>query len=65
MCEYFGELLRDEQAEKRVMHDDYLLDIFVSDETGVVKEGDLVLDAGQYGGIARFLNHSCDPNLKR
>uniref|UniRef100_A0A162A3T8 Histone-lysine N-methyltransferase n=1 Tax=Daucus carota subsp. sativus TaxID=79200 RepID=A0A162A3T8_DAUCS len=55
ICEYVGELLEDSQAEERSDCDDYLFNLGGNDE--------YTIDAGIYGNVGRFLNHSCSPNL--
>lgn len=55
ICEYVGELLNDMQAEERSGCDEYLFNLGGDDE--------FTIDAGIYGNVGRFLNHSCSPNL--
>lgn len=55
ICEYVGELLDDMQAEERSGRDEYLFNLGGDDE--------YTIDAGIYGNVGRFLNHSCSPNL--
>ena len=56
VCEYVGEIISDAQAEQRE-NDSYLFDL-------ENKEGDtFCLDANKFGNVARFINHSCNPNL--
>jgi len=56
VCEYIGEIITDFEADQRE-DDSYLFDL---DN----KDGDTYcIDARRYGNIARFVNHSCDPNL--
>ncbi|KAK1399698.1 hypothetical protein POM88_009561 [Heracleum sosnowskyi] len=55
ICEYVGELLDDMQAEERSGCDEYLFNLGGADE--------YTIDAGIYGNVGRFLNHSCSPNL--
>lgn len=55
ICEYVGELLNDMQAEERSGCDEYLFNLGGEDE--------YTIDAGIYGNVGRFLNHSCSPNL--
>ncbi|XP_069483935.1 histone-lysine N-methyltransferase SUV39H2 isoform X1 [Ambystoma mexicanum] len=62
VMEYVGEVITSEEAERRGWQYDckgmtYLFDLdYVSDE--------FTVDAGRYGNISHFLNHSCDPNLQ-
>lgn len=56
ICEYTGELLREQEAEERVGHDEYLFDI---GKNG----GGFTIDAAKFGNVGRFINHSCSPNL--
>ena len=56
VCEYVGELISDAEAEQRE-NDSYLFDL-------ENREGEtFCLDANRYGNVARFINHSCAPNL--
>jgi len=58
IIEYLGEVIRNEMAEKRekVYHKkgkrEYMFRI----------DSDSVVDATCTGGVARYINHSCDPN---
>lgn len=69
ICEYVGELLNDEQAEKRAGYDDYLFDIGKNCDNSsrrkedVEDDGGFTIDAKEYGNVGRFINHSCSPNL--
>lgn len=74
ICEYTGELLEDKEAEERIGNDEYLFDIGQSwinsptnseDEEAAaeLKGGGFTIDALTYGGVGRFINHSCSPNL--
>ena len=63
MCEYMGELITDLVAETRVDRDEYILN---SDTYGAMigaHETICCIDAGPRANIARYLNHSCEPNL--
>ncbi|KAL6659084.1 hypothetical protein ACP70R_003124 [Stipagrostis hirtigluma subsp. patula] len=79
VCEYIGELLEDEEAQKR-MNDEYLFGIgnnYYDDRwEGLWKtipslrsgpsedeENVFTVDAMKMGNLARFINHSCTPNL--
>lgn len=56
ICEYVGELISDLDADQRA-DDSYLFDLDNKDgET-------YCIDARNYGNIARFINHLCEPNL--
>ncbi|XP_035208553.1 uncharacterized protein LOC118183193 isoform X2 [Stegodyphus dumicola] len=55
VCEYVGELITGHEAIQRG-DDTYFFDL--ESETA-----DYCLDGRFYGNIARFLNHSCEPNL--
>lgn len=61
VIEYVGELIdtdeKDRRMEKKMKNkekDFYFLTI----------EGDLYVDAEPSGNLARFINHSCDPNCE-
>ncbi|XP_013394122.1 histone-lysine N-methyltransferase SUV39H1-A [Lingula anatina] len=63
VMEYVGEVITNEEAEKRGRVYDaegrtYLFDLDYND-------GDCpyTVDAGFYGNVSHFVNHSCDPNL--
>uniref|UniRef100_V9KQW3 Histone-lysine N-methyltransferase n=3 Tax=Callorhinchus milii TaxID=7868 RepID=V9KQW3_CALMI len=62
VMEYVGEVITSEEADRRgQLYDSkgvtYLFDLdYVEDEYTV--------DAGRFGNISHFVNHSCDPNLQ-
>ncbi|XP_030420507.1 histone-lysine N-methyltransferase SUV39H2 isoform X2 [Gopherus flavomarginatus] len=62
VMEYVGEVITNEEAERRgQLYDNqgntYLFDLdYDSDEYTV--------DAARYGNVSHFVNHSCDPNLQ-
>ncbi|EEZ97316.2 histone-lysine N-methyltransferase EHMT2 [Tribolium castaneum] len=61
ICEYIGEIITDSEADKRE-DDSFLFDL----ENRVCKNEDVdsyCIDAKFYGNFARFINHSCNPNL--
>ncbi|XP_071082158.1 histone-lysine N-methyltransferase SUV39H2-like [Haliotis cracherodii] len=64
VMEYVGEVITNEEAERRGKVYDaecrtYLFDLDYND-------GDCpyTVDAGYYGNVSHFVNHSCDPNLE-
>lgn len=64
VVEYVGEVITNEEAERRGKRYDaegrtYLFDLDYND-------GDcpFTVDAGYYGNVSHFVNHSCDPNLE-
>lgn len=64
VMEYVGEVITNEEAERRGKRYDaegrtYLFDLDYND-------GDcpFTVDAGYYGNVSHFVNHSCDPNLE-
>jgi euchromatic histone-lysine N-methyltransferase len=80
VCEYIGEVLHDEEAQKR-KNDEYLFAIGHNyyDETlweglsrsipslqkvsGEDEDAGFAVDASKMGNFAKFINHSCTPNL--
>ncbi|KAJ4963447.1 hypothetical protein NE237_023386 [Protea cynaroides] len=71
VCEYIGEVLNDQEANRRGERYDtegcsylYDIDTHINDLNGL-SEGAVpyVIDATKYGNVSRFINHSCSPNL--
>lgn len=71
VCEYVGEVLDEQEANKRRSRYrkegcSYLYDInaHMNDMSRLI-EGQVhyVIDATNYGNVSRFINHSCSPNL--
>ena len=63
ICEYIGEYISDDEAESRgIRYDNQkmsrIMDV-VGDGKDVVR---MCIDATHFSNLARFLNHSCDPN---
>ncbi|OVA18624.1 SET domain [Macleaya cordata] len=71
VCEYIGEVLNDQEANKRAERYgnegcSYLYHIHAhNDGMSELIEGAVsyVIDARRYGNVSRFINHSCSPNL--
>ncbi|XP_078484462.1 histone-lysine N-methyltransferase SUV39H2 [Ciona intestinalis] len=64
VMEYVGEVITNDEAEKRGKQYDndgitYLFDLDYYDS-----ENPLTVDATRYGNISHFVNHSCSPNLQ-
>lgn len=70
ICEYNGEVLNDQEANKRGERYNkggcsYLYDIdpHIATNEFMEETKPYVIDATNYGNVARFINHSCSPNL--
>ena len=62
VCEYVGEWISDQHAETR--RDGFFFTVYENDVTaGRFDIEAPTLDARYYGHVARFINHSCAPNL--
>jgi histone-lysine N-methyltransferase SUV39H len=64
VCEYVGEVIQNEEAERRGKIYDaegktYLFDLDYNDR----EQNPFTVDAAVYGNISHFINHSCEPNL--
>lgn len=63
VCEYIGEIITHEEAERRgKIYDEcgrtYLFDLDFNSS-----DNPYTIDAGIYGNVSHFINHSCEPNL--
>lgn len=65
VCEYVGEVITSEEADRRgKVYDSqgrtYLFDLDYTEDG----QAAYTVDAAHYGNVARFINHSCQPNLQ-
>lgn len=60
IIEYVGEKIREPVADKR---EDYYVKLGVGDCYNFRLDKDYIIDATFYGSKARYINHSCEPNL--
>ncbi|XP_011872217.1 PREDICTED: histone-lysine N-methyltransferase SUV39H2 [Vollenhovia emeryi] len=65
VIQYVGEVIRNEEAEKRgrqynLTGRTYLFDLDYNETDG---QCPYTVDAAMYGNVSHFINHSCDPNL--
>jgi len=60
VCEYVGEVISEAEADKRGTEYDKSKLSYLWTQGGELPGG--TIDATHYGNIARFANHSCDPN---
>lgn len=65
VTQYVGEVITNEEAEKRGKEYDaagrtYLFDLDYNDTEG---QCPYTVDAAVYGNVSHFINHSCEPNL--
>ncbi|XP_062102311.1 histone-lysine N-methyltransferase SUVR5 isoform X2 [Humulus lupulus] len=71
ICEYIGEVLDEHEANMRRKRYGkegcsflYEIDSHVNDMSRLIEcQARYAIDATQYGNVARFINHSCLPNL--
>ncbi|KAK2704670.1 histone-lysine N-methyltransferase EHMT2-like isoform X1 [Artemia franciscana] len=57
VCEYLGEILLEDEADLR--NDDS----FMFSLGAIPGKPEYCIDSKKYGNVARFINHSCQPNL--
>ena len=63
ICEYVGEIIRTSAAEERLRNSDTCYIIKYREHTSNGTILTTCIDASHYGNIARFINHSCKPNI--
>lgn len=61
VIEYVGELIDDEEFRKRL---DHAHDMKEENFYFLTIDKDIMIDAGPKGNLARFMNHSCNPNCE-
>lgn len=62
ICEYTGEVITFDEAEKRGLEYDSAGRTYLFDLDFHNVDNNYTIDALKYGNLARFINHSCDPN---
>uniref|UniRef100_T1GLX6 Histone-lysine N-methyltransferase n=1 Tax=Megaselia scalaris TaxID=36166 RepID=T1GLX6_MEGSC len=65
VCEYVGEVITNKEADRRGKIYDaqgrtYLFDLDYTEDG----QAAYTIDAAHYGNVAKFINHSCNPNLQ-
>lgn len=63
VCEYVGEIITQEEAEKRGKNYDRVGRTYLFDLDFNSADNPYTIDAATYGNISHFINHSCEPNL--
>ena len=64
ICEYVGEIINFDEAEKRGSYYSDIGRSYLFDLDFHMQEKPYTIDAFVYGNISRFLNHSCSPNCQ-
>ncbi|XP_068159995.1 histone-lysine N-methyltransferase Su(var)3-9-like [Drosophila tropicalis] len=64
VCEYIGEIITSKEADERgkLYENPSCIYLFALDYN-LTQDEEYTIDATNYGNIARYLNHSCDPNI--
>lgn len=63
ICEYVGEIIDHDEAERRGKEYDAEGRTYLFDLDYNCSDNLYTIDAGVYGNVSHFVNHSCDPNL--
>lgn len=63
VCEYVGEVITHEEAERRGSIYDQEGRTYLFDLDFNVSENPYTVDAATHGNVSHFINHSCEPNL--
>ncbi|KAF7286747.1 hypothetical protein GWI33_004370 [Rhynchophorus ferrugineus] len=63
LCEYVGEVIDHEEAERRGKEYDAEGRTYLFDLDYNTRDNLYTVDAAKYGNVSHFINHSCDPNL--
>lgn len=63
VCEYVGEVISFEEAERRGRGYDAEGRTYLFDLDFNTKDFPYTVDAATYGNVSHFINHSCNPNL--
>lgn len=63
VCEYVGEIITHEEAERRGQIYDSIGRTYLFDLDFNSSDNPYTVDAATYGNISHFINHSCEPNL--
>lgn len=61
VIEYVGELIDDEEFRRRIIE---MHDVKEDNYYFLTIDKDIMIDAGPKGNLARFMNHSCQPNCE-
>ncbi|XP_062574314.1 histone-lysine N-methyltransferase SUV39H2-like [Saccostrea cucullata] len=64
VIEYVGEVITDKEAERRGKQYDAVGRTYLFDLDYNPGDCPFTVDAGYYGNVSHFINHSCDPNLE-
>ncbi|XP_048741043.2 histone-lysine N-methyltransferase SUV39H2-like isoform X2 [Ostrea edulis] len=64
VVEYVGEVITDKEAERRGRQYDAVGRTYLFDLDYNPGDCPFTVDAGYYGNVSHFINHSCDPNLE-